>query len=189
MDALTGGDAVQRAGRLADDLQRRGLLTDPRWREALRAVPRHLFIPQAGWAACDQAGGGGRRIDIAEDPAGWWDAVYSDSSIVIQADDGAGDPASGQGQATSSVSAPGVVIEFLELLGVRPHDRILEIGTGSGWTAALLCHVCGDRFVTSIEAVASGAAVSATPPDRLTTPGHRRAREGRPTRSLQTMQW
>ena len=151
MDPVTAASAAWRARRLAGDLQRRGLLTDLRWAEALRAVPRHLFVPQAGWAASDTPGSAGRRIDAAVDPMSWQDAVYSDSSIVIQADDGVGDPASGQGLATSSVSAPGVVVEFLELLDVRPGDRILEIGTGSGWTTALLCHIAGDHQVTSIE--------------------------------------
>lgn len=146
-----GSTAAQRARQLAGELARRGLLSTPRWREALEQVPRHLFAPQAGWALLDTAGGAGRRIDAAADPRGWWDAVYSDSAIVIQADDGAGDPASGEGACSSSVSAPGVVAEFLELLAARPGDRVLEIGTGSGWTAAMLCHTCGDDHVTSIE--------------------------------------
>src|SRR5207248_1776285 len=103
-----------------------------------REVPRHLFVPSVAWAVSERPGVGGWRIDAAKDPEGWLEAVYSDSSIIIQVDDGAGDPASGQGRATSSVSSPGSVIAFLELLGPRPNDRVLEIGTGSGWTAALL---------------------------------------------------
>ncbi|HCU94575.1 MAG TPA: protein-L-isoaspartate(D-aspartate) O-methyltransferase [Actinobacteria bacterium] len=88
-------------------------------------------------------------------------APAGSGSSVIQADDGAGDPASGQGLSSSSVSAPGVVIGFLELLEVRPGDQIMEIGTGSGWTAALLCHVAGDRAVTSVEVDPALAAAAA----------------------------
>ncbi|MCO6010301.1 methyltransferase domain-containing protein [Actinoallomurus purpureus] len=34
---------------------------------------------------------------------------------------------------------------------VKDHDRVLEIGTGTGWTAALLSHRIGGRNVTTIE--------------------------------------
>jgi protein-L-isoaspartate O-methyltransferase len=87
MDPVTSDDVGRFVDGLVDDLQWRGQLTDPRWREALRAVPRHLFVPSVGWSVPDEPGGAGRRIDSAADPASWWDAVYSDSSIVIQADD------------------------------------------------------------------------------------------------------
>src|SRR5580658_223850 len=152
MDSLSSDAARRSAAGLAGHLQRTGRLTDPRWREALCSVPRHLFVPQQAWAVPDEPGGTGIRIDAIVGPAAWRDAVYSDSSIVIQADDGGTDPASGQGISSSSVSAPGVVIQFLELLDPRPDSRILEIGTGSGWTAALLCHAAGnDHLVTTIE--------------------------------------
>ncbi|MEO5874047.1 MAG: protein-L-isoaspartate(D-aspartate) O-methyltransferase [Streptosporangiaceae bacterium] len=129
--------------RLAELLADQGVLTDPRWRAALHAVPRHLFVPAVAWARPDRLAGVGHRIDLARDPVRWWETVYSDAVIVIQIDDGAGDPALGEGQATSSVSAPGIVVVMGELLGVRPGDRVLEVGTGSGWTAALLAHLAG----------------------------------------------
>lgn len=141
------GVAGKEGTALAHQLHRRGHLTDPRWREALCSVPRHLFVPHQTWAIPDDPGQAGFRIDAIADPLTWLNAVYSDCSIVIQSDDGAGDPASGQGRFSSSVSAPGAVIQFLELLDPRPRSRILEIGTGSGWTAALLCHAAGDQLV------------------------------------------
>ncbi|MQA83152.1 MAG: protein-L-isoaspartate(D-aspartate) O-methyltransferase [Streptosporangiales bacterium] len=144
-----------------DDLMARGVLTAEPWRQALYEVPRHLFVPSTGWACPDIEGGTSRTIDRNADPNGWWDAVYSDASIVLQADDGATDPATGKGMISSSISAPGVVVAFLELLNVGDHDRVLEIGTGSGWTAALLSWRVGEGNVTSIEVdeeVAAGAA-------------------------------
>lgn len=150
-----------RAGALADDLAGHGMLTTALWRRALREVPRHLFVPPRGWALPDNDGGAPEMIDRDADPVRWHDVVYSDTAVVLQADDGATDPATGQGAATSSISAPGIVIAFLELLNVRAGDRVLEIGTGSGWTAALLSWRTGDRNVTTIEIDEEVAAVAA----------------------------
>jgi protein-L-isoaspartate O-methyltransferase len=152
--------------RLAAALAGRGLLTDPAWRTALREVPRELFVPDTAWAVPDDPALAGFRIDRQRDPAGWMSAVYSDTSIVTQADDGAADPAAGSGLFSSSVSAPGVVIPFLELLSPRPGDRVLEIGTGSGWTACLLAWKTGGAgHVVSVEVdpeVSARAAASIT---------------------------
>lgn len=43
----------------------------------------------------------------------------------------------------STISQPTTVAMMLELLGPVPGDRVLEIGTGSGWEAALLGHCVG----------------------------------------------
>ncbi|MEV6982254.1 methyltransferase domain-containing protein [Sphaerisporangium sp. NPDC051017] len=79
------------------------------------------------------------------------DAAYADHPIITQLDDGATDIATGEGYYTSSLSAPGVVVDFLELLRPYEGDRVLEIGTGTGWTAALLSHRVGEANLTSIE--------------------------------------
>ncbi|SDH91706.1 protein-L-isoaspartate(D-aspartate) O-methyltransferase [Sinosporangium album] len=56
------------------------------------------------------------------------------------------------GVAISSASAPGVVATMLEQLDVREGHRVLEIGTGTGYNAALLALLVGSSgFVTSIE--------------------------------------
>jgi protein-L-isoaspartate(D-aspartate) O-methyltransferase len=148
--------------RLADLLADQGSLTDPRWREALLAVPRHLFVPDRAWARPDRLDSEGFRLDLAADPDLWWATVYSDAVIVLQIEDGAGDPAAGIGQATSSVSAPGIVVVMGELLDVQEGDRVLEIGTGSGWTAALLAHLAGPAGgVVSLEIDPALAATAA----------------------------
>jgi protein-L-isoaspartate(D-aspartate) O-methyltransferase len=61
--------------------------------------------------------------------------AYADEALPIE---------SGQ-----TISQPYVVARMTELLGTRPGDRILEIGTGSGYQAAILATL-GCR-VTSIE--------------------------------------
>ena len=50
-------------------------------------------------------------------------------------------------QAGQSISQPYIVARMTELLDVRPGDRVLEIGTGSGYQAALLATI-GARVVS-----------------------------------------
>jgi protein-L-isoaspartate(D-aspartate) O-methyltransferase len=48
------------------------------------------------------------------------------------------------GVSVSSASAPEVVALMLEQLDPQPGDRVLEIGAGTGYNAALLAHLVGD---------------------------------------------
>lgn len=56
------------------------------------------------------------------------------------------------GAALSCASVPSLVATMLDQLQVRPGDRILEIGAGTGWNAALLDHLTGPTGeVTTID--------------------------------------
>ncbi|TDD92112.1 methyltransferase domain-containing protein [Actinomadura rubrisoli] len=146
---------------LADAMAAKNLLPDDRWHEALYAAPRHLFVPARGWLS----GGDGEDhpIDREARPEEWWQAAYADAAIVIQTDDGAGEHTTGEGRHTSSLSAPSAVFWSLGELLPEDHHRVLEIGTGTGWTAALLSHRVGQENVSSVEvdeALAKQAAVN-----------------------------
>ena len=68
---------------------------------AMRAVPRHLFIPDGSWSA-----------------------AYGDHPLRID-----------EGQ---TISQPYIVAFMTEQLGLNGQERVLEIGTGSGYQAAVL---------------------------------------------------
>ena len=49
-------------------------------------------------------------------------------------------------------SQPRTVFAMLELLDVQPGQRVLDVGSGSGWTTALLAHLVGpDGMVVGVE--------------------------------------
>ncbi len=53
-----------------------------------------------------------------------------------------------------TISQPSTVAFMLELLEPKEGDKILDIGSGSGWTSALLCFIVGDSgLVIGLERV------------------------------------
>jgi protein-L-isoaspartate(D-aspartate) O-methyltransferase len=50
-----------------------------------------------------------------------------------------------------TISAPHIVGQMVDLLDVEPGDRVLEIGTGCGYHAAVTSEVVGDGNVFSVE--------------------------------------
>ncbi len=87
---------------------------DKRLLEAMRRVPRHLFVPQ-----------------------GLLDEAYADEPLPI-----------GEGQ---TISQPYIVAYMTETLKLKGPERVLEVGTGSGYQTAVLAELVGDVF--SIEVV------------------------------------
>jgi protein-L-isoaspartate(D-aspartate) O-methyltransferase len=153
---------------LVDELTDSGELT-PGWRASFLTVPRHRFIPDTIWCP---AGRGWNPLCRGADPRGWLDRVYDREAVVIQVDDGNPDDDRGR-HVTSSVSHPGVVARMLAALDARPGMSVLEIGTGSGYNAALLAAQLGAHHVTTIEvdpqlADHAQAALATTGFDRVT---------------------
>lgn len=70
-------------------------------------------------------------------PTGVYHRAYEDTSLPI-----------GNGQ---TISQPSTHARYLELLGLTGRERVLEIGTGSGYQTALLSHLAAQVF--SIERV------------------------------------
>ncbi|MGY1452146.1 methyltransferase domain-containing protein [Streptomyces sp. SS8] len=154
-------DTTVEAGpeRLASTLLEKGALTAD-WLPAFHAVPRHLFVPEMIWPGRAGMNRQDDRVVRSQSPDLWWEAVYSDAPITTQWDDGAYTGPERGRTPTSSSSMPTMVFSMLADLGVRPGDRVLEIGTGTGWNAALLCHRLGDGHVVTVE-VDEGVAAEA----------------------------
>jgi len=91
-------------------------IRDPRVLEAMRKVPRHLFMDESMWYK-----------------------AYDDMALPV-----------GEGQ---TISQPYMVAVMTELLTLRGEEKVLEIGTGSGYQAAILAEL--SREVYSIERIQS----------------------------------
>ncbi|HWE89491.1 MAG TPA: ATP-grasp peptide maturase system methyltransferase [Pseudonocardiaceae bacterium] len=145
-------EAYRRRRRLVRHLASTGALTDSGWHAAFSEVPRHRFLhrffrplPAGQWAA------------VADTDADWLGRVYADRVLVTQLD---GDPSRWEtarrdgavsGVPTSSSSQPTIMAIMLEALRADEHDRVLEIGTGTGYNAALLCRRQGADRVTTVD--------------------------------------
>ncbi|MET9252448.1 methyltransferase domain-containing protein [Streptomyces sp. NPDC003717] len=116
---------------------------DPVWRESFRAVPRHLFVP---YYYVGVVGGYERRWGEHPDPAArarWVRGAYADAPLATRLRDG---------ELLSSSSQPSLMAMMLVELGVADGDRVLEIGAGTGYNAALLAHRLGDDgLVTTVD--------------------------------------
>ncbi|MCX4525916.1 methyltransferase domain-containing protein [Streptomyces sp. NBC_01551] len=124
------------------ELTAAGVLVDPAWRAAFEAVPRHAFVPYF-WTG---RGAGHERL-WGEDPdperrARWLRGVYTDTPLATRLRDG---------ELVSSSSQPSLMAKMLNALDVRDGHHVLEIGAGTGYNAALLCHRLGDERVTTID--------------------------------------
>jgi methyltransferase of ATP-grasp peptide maturase system len=134
--------------RLLDDLAVSGTLSEP-WHEAFAALSRHQFIPDTIW---DDSAGELVLLRRADDPDRWLDAAYAFDAVITQVDDGHPTGSGDRGRyITSSASRPDVVALMLAALEAQPGMRVLEIGTGTGYNAALLAHRLGAQNVTSVE--------------------------------------
>lgn len=132
---------------LLDSVQEQLVLRDiqlsPRVADALRDVPRHAFVERYRfWGSRHW-----NRVGTdADDLASHLPALYRDDGLAIAGFEG--------DEQLSTISRPTVVLLMLELLSIRPGDRIFEVGTGSGWNAALMGALTGPNgYVESVEII------------------------------------
>jgi len=111
---MADADYREARERMVEGLVSGGRISDDAVAEALRAVPRHEFVPE------------GRR-----------DSAYADRPLPI-----------GDGQ---TISAPHMVGVMAELLDVGAGDRVLEVGTGCGYHAAVTAELGAEVYSVEFE--------------------------------------
>jgi protein-L-isoaspartate(D-aspartate) O-methyltransferase len=102
--------AAELRGKLVDELREWEPFRVATVENAMRTVPRHVFLP---------------GVPVEE--------AYSHGNVITHRDS--------EGVTVSSASAAGTVAGMLQQLEVRPGHRVLEIGAGTGYNAALLTHL------------------------------------------------
>ncbi|MGH3936421.1 MAG: methyltransferase domain-containing protein [Pseudonocardiaceae bacterium] len=136
--------------RMVDQITAKGDLRSPQWRDALLAVPRHLFVPYYYLQDTSTRPARWVRHEPGDDESirRWLELVYSPTTLITDiaqyADRGVQMP-------VCSSTKPDLMIRMLEALDVHDGHRVLEIGTGTGYNAALLAHRLGDRQVHSVD--------------------------------------
>ncbi|MGH3853984.1 MAG: hypothetical protein ACRDR6_10915 [Pseudonocardiaceae bacterium] len=124
--------------RMVAGLVQAGDITDERWRQVFATVPRHALVPRY------------YRLDnylainatTVMDHSVWLRSVYSDDTLITQKT---------ARTVTSSGTMPGLVALMLRALDVRDHQRVFQAGTGTGYTAGLLCDRVGSKHVTTVD--------------------------------------
>jgi len=111
----TGGAqtwTTEREAMVRDQIQARGV-DQPAVLEAMRKVPRHLFVPE-----------------------GVRPRAYEDSPLPIGVD--------------QTISQPYIVALMTSLLDLDGSERVLEVGTGSGYQAAVLAEIVDSVYTIEI---------------------------------------
>jgi protein-L-isoaspartate(D-aspartate) O-methyltransferase len=103
---------AERLEMVEEQIEARGI-RDPRVIDAMRAVPRHAFVPEQ-----------------------YASFAYQDRPLPIGHD--------------QTISQPYIVAYMSEALTVSPEHRVLEIGTGSGYQAAVLGRLAKEVYTIEI---------------------------------------
>ncbi len=120
-EGYTAGDWAAEREELVQSAVIDGGIEDPETVKAMRAVPRHEFVPE-----------------------NLRSAAYRNTPLPI-----------GHGQ---TISQPYIVAYMTAALELEPGDKVLEVGTGSGYQAAVLAEVVSQVYtIEIIEALAESA--------------------------------
>ncbi|WP_256642395.1 protein-L-isoaspartate(D-aspartate) O-methyltransferase [Streptomyces murinus] len=140
------------------------------WWGPVTDIPRHLLVPRwftpgaHGWTV----------VDGPADEESWAAAAYADTTLVTRLGPVHADQAEPgrtvTGLPTSSSTLPSLVVSMLEHGHLAPGLRLLDMATGSGYSAALACHRLGDEMVTTLDVDAYLSEVAA---ERLERIGYR----------------
>ncbi|MFB6815339.1 ATP-grasp peptide maturase system methyltransferase [Streptomyces sp. NPDC056347] len=145
-------DPASERRRLAAVLTDMGVLTSPWLRRAVEAVPREEFLRPGVFLDEGRTWRPVTALGTASDE--WLKTAYSVDTLTTQLDGHlTADQLCGSvaGVPTSSSTDPATVVSMIEALDLTAGHRVLEIGTGTGYSTALMCHCLGEDNVTTVE--------------------------------------
>ncbi len=109
--------------------------------DAFLTVPRHPFVDH--YYLHEEGTRNWTRYERDESPE-WYEQVYSDQALATRVDQ--------HGRSLSSSSQPTVMATMLDALEIQPGMRVLEVGTGTGYNAALIASLVEDpHLVTTLD--------------------------------------
>jgi protein-L-isoaspartate(D-aspartate) O-methyltransferase len=170
--------AEQANQHMVDRMIAEGAVWSPRVIEAFRRTPRHLFVDRVfqyqrkhrRWRELVTRDPGPEEVEL----------VYSDRALITRVSPDGGE--GGAGVPISSSSQPSLMAQMLEDLRLEPGLRVLEVGAGTGYNAALMAHVVGPSLVYSADVdrhvLAEAWAHLRAFPDRAVQLRHADGREG-----------
>ena len=128
-EALGMDSLIRRLETLVRSLEEAGTAGSPAVAAALRAVPRHAFLPNlAEKPGRTPTGGWWAERDGTVDP----DAAYRDARVLVRS-----------GRDAVVCMSPGWAATVLQALDVRPGHRVHEVQSGTGYVTALLARLAG----------------------------------------------
>ncbi len=139
---------------MVESLLQAGALQAPALAQAFLRIPREAFVPYFYEQEATSPTMVWKLVCTDEmSRENYLAAVYRNQSLVTKLDE--------RRWPVSSSSQPAVMARMLEALDVQPGQRVLEIGTGSGYNAALLATLTGEASqVVTIERDAELAATA-----------------------------
>ncbi len=136
----SNNDIADRVESYVGMLKKSQAIRSPEVERAFRSVPRHklvetFFVPArlfSSTSPLDKV----RNDPFNPDPE-HLGIIYSHHALLTRINK--------DGVPSSSTSMPGLVAEMLELLRLRPGQKVLEIGAGTGYNAALMAELVGSQ--------------------------------------------
>ena len=113
----------------AEEIEAVSNLSTPQLIEALASVPRERFVGDGPWVVFGESAGGAARTTTDSDPR----HVYHNYAIAL-------DPGR---QLFNGV--PALIASAIDRLQLQPGQRVLHIGTGTGYYTALIAHIVGAK--------------------------------------------
>ncbi|WP_406278528.1 methyltransferase domain-containing protein [Embleya sp. NBC_00896] len=121
----------------------------------MAGTARHHLVP--AWWERDKNIGDWRQHRGDRDEPAWLAAAYDDRTLVAQVGDLHADTAPddstvpGAAPSTSSSTLPSLVLRMFSVAGIEEGMKVLDLGTGSGYSSALLARRLGDTQVVSVD--------------------------------------